>query len=120
MKIVELRQLLQDLPDDMQIEFGAEGTVYGVDAAFPLPEWNTLYLGVEKEELAETLMEYEQDEMETDRYADIDYDEGEADVQADRSAFQDKLEKAENEDEVACCPIDTKPTVQPETSTEMM
>lgn len=55
----EIFQLLHDKPDNFEIEFGTDGVVYQIGAHQIVKEWNTIYLGVDKEDLTESLIEWE-------------------------------------------------------------
>lgn len=80
----ELMAWLSTQPDNMNIRFSSEGYSYEIGFAMVVPEWNVAYLGVNKEELAESLAE----EMEADM---------EADLATDRDAYLEALESSENE-----------------------
>jgi len=89
MNIRELRQLIHDLPDDMEVEFGVDGTVYAIGANITVKEWNTIYFGVDKEDLTESMIEWEMS-------ADED-DEGPSELDEltpeDREAFMEQMAK---------------------------
>jgi hypothetical protein len=64
MNVRELRQIIHDLPDDMEVEFGADGDVCSIGASIVVKEWNTLYLGIEKGDLTESMIEWEHSDEE--------------------------------------------------------
>lgn len=126
MNVREMRQLIHDLPDDMEIEFAAGGEVVFVGANLVVNEWNTVYLGVDDEDMSESLMEWEAANAEDDEeISEEEMDDLNRRLEAnrqnwpdpgltdddewpeDREAFAQSLEKVENGD---CCKIpDPKP-----------
>lgn len=127
MLVIEMRQLIHDMQDTDHIEFGVDGVVYAIDAHIKVNEWNTLYLGVDKEDLTESMIEHElsnSDDIDTDSPADDD------EWPEDREAFMQSLAKAEDAAPVGdCCELpkparedmwDRKPGEETDTPTDMM
>jgi hypothetical protein len=63
MKVREMRQLIHDKDDNDEIEFAAEGVVYFIGANIYIPEWKTLYLGLEDKDMNEALIQYEHERL---------------------------------------------------------
>jgi hypothetical protein len=78
MKVREMRQLIHDKDDNDEIEFAAEGVVYFIGANIYIPEWKTLYLGLEDKDMNEALIQYEHESS------------GEDDTELDNSTVEDR------------------------------
>lgn len=101
MKVRDMRQLIHDKDDDEDIEFAAGGECVVIDAHLYVPEWDTIYLGVEPEDIKESLIEWElanQGESE---------DEDDTPWVEDREAFMKALQ--EDEDLASCGDMCTLP-----------
>lgn len=94
MNVREMRQLIHDKPDDFELEFGSDGVVYAIGANIVVNEWKTIYLGVDKEDLTESLIEWELSNSDEDSPADDD------EWPEDREAFMESLAQAED-----ACPV---------------
>lgn len=102
MNVREMRQLIHDQPDDMELEFGMDGEVYAIGGNIVVKEWNTIYFGVDKEDLTESLIEYEMSNSgEDEDLPPADDDEW----PEDREAFMESLARAED-----AVPTETKGT----------
>lgn len=122
MKVREMRQLIHDKDDNDDIEFAAEGVVYSIGANIHIPEWKTLYLGMEDKDMNEALIAYEHESSGAD---DTELDDSTVE---DREAFMEALARDEDRTQTKgtdvlgdCCQIpQPKKEVPVSDDTEMM
>ncbi len=92
MNVLELRQMIHDLPDDCDVQFALDGEVYDINGKLHVNEWNTLYFGIDDEDLKDSMIEWS---LENDDDEDgPNYHEDDEEY-VDRSAFEQQLEAAE-------------------------
>jgi len=84
----DLFNFLLGQPDTMEIKFSSEGYTCTLGHAMAIPEWNTIYLGINSEDLSESLTC--EIEAEAERSGAPSEDE-----LNDRDAFLEALETAE-------------------------
>lgn len=136
MNIRELRQLIHDLPDDMNLEAAIDGTVWELDHVQVVKEWDTIYFGVNQEDLTESFMAWNSEQEESEDTGDWDPEDepgaGDDDEwPEDREAFQASLAKTEDVDNILAwanadtcagqsCAVPPKPTKPMDDMTEMM
>lgn len=94
MKVREIRQLIHDKDDEVDIEFAAGGECVVIEASLWVPEWNTIYLGLDQTDINEAIVE--QGLADEDGPGDDDEEEDDAPWVQDREEFMKALQKAED------------------------
>ncbi len=96
MNMREWRQLTHHLDDDVELEFASEGEVVYIGHVMPVPEWSTVYLGIDEQDVVETLQQWNTEDEDSGAGDDDEWPE-------DRDAFMEALSKAEDTDTVRDC-----------------
>lgn len=94
MKVREIRQLIHDKDDEVDIEFAAGGECVVIEASLWVPEWNTIYLGLDQTDINEAIVE--QGLADEPGPGDDDEEEDDAPWVQDREEFMKALQKAED------------------------
>jgi hypothetical protein len=133
MKIRDVRQWIHDKDDDEDVEIAVEGVVYSLGTILHVPEWNTVYLGMDEDDLNDTLISYtheESGEADDDEEPSSD-DEVTAEDMASGGFREEFLEALARDEDAAvankakgtdvlgdCCQIPQKKEVVPPVSTD--